>query len=211
MRTDQLVDLLARGAGRAPRHVVPTRLGVAIAAGAAASAALSISTLGLNPGLSGMGAALVIKVAYVIGLLVAASRLADRASRPGAPLRGAGWSVAAVVLAMTALAVVVWTRTPVVERADLLYGRSWASCLWRVAALSVPALGAALWAVRGLAPTRPRVAGFAAGLMAGGLGALGYALFCPELSPVFVLAWYTSGILIPAVAGAMIGPRVLRW
>lgn len=77
--------------------------------------------------------------------------------------------------------------------------------------LSAPALAAVLWAMRGLAPTRPRTAGFAAGLLAGSLGALGYALYCPELSPLFVLVWYTLGILIPAGLGALLGPLLLRW
>jgi hypothetical protein len=68
-----------------------------------------------------------------------------------------------------------------------------------------------MWALRGLAPTRPRWAGFAAGLFAGSLGALGYALYCPELSPLFVLVWYTAGVLLPAALGALLGPLLLRW
>lgn len=211
MRTEQLVDMLARQSGPAPRWVVETRLVVAVAAGALASAVAASSALGLNPELSGMGSALAVKIAYVAGLLLGAAWLAERVSRPGAALRSAAWTLAVVVLAMAAFAFVVMAQTPDSTRLDLLLGRSWASCPWRVAALSVPALGAVIWAMRGLAPTRPRAAGFAAGLLAGSLGAMGYALYCPELSPLFVLAWYSLGILIPASAGAVLGPRLLRW
>jgi hypothetical protein len=77
--------------------------------------------------------------------------------------------------------------------------------------LSLPALAAAFWAVRGLAPTRLRAAGFAAGLLAGSLGAFGYALSCPEVSPAFVAVWYTLGIGLTGAVGAGLGPRVLRW
>ena len=211
MRTEQLVNLLARHAGPAPRAVVQTRLAVAVSVGVLASAGAAVGALGLNAGLADMGAALAIKLAYVASLMLASAWFADRVSRPGAPLRRAALNLAVVVLAMTALLMVVFISAPTDARLDLLLGRSWASCFWRVAALSVPALAAVLWAMRGLASTRPRVAGFAAGLLAGSLGALGYALYCSELSPVFVLVWYTLGILVPAGVGAVLGPRLLRW
>ncbi|MDE2299455.1 MAG: DUF1109 family protein, partial [Burkholderiales bacterium] len=75
----------------------------------------------------------------------------------------------------------------------------------------LPALAGTLWAVRGLAPTRPRAAGLAAGLLAGAVGALGYALSCPEVSITFVAVWYSLGIALVGGAGAALGPRVLRW
>lgn len=211
MRTEQLVEALARHAGPAPHRVVERRIAVAAGLGAAASAAGAIVALGLNSGLADMGAALAAKLGYVVALMLAASWWVDRLSRPGTPWRRALWPVAAVLLAMAVLALSVWVQAPDTQRSSLLLGRSWDSCPWRVAALSVPALVAMIWALRGLAPTRPRTAGFAAGLLAGSLGALGYALYCPELSPLFVLVWYTAGILIPAGVGALLGPWLLRW
>lgn len=211
MKTEQLVELLARQAGPAPRHAVERRVAMAASLGAAASIAGAIGALGLNTGLTDMGVALAVKLGYVVALVLSAAWFVDRVARPGTPWRRALWAVATVVLAMALLAVTVWTQAGETQRLDLLLGRSWASCPWRVAALSVPALAAALWALRGLAPTRPRWAGFAAGLFAGSLGALGYALYCPELSPLFVLVWYTAGVLLPAALGALLGPWLLRW
>jgi hypothetical protein len=75
----------------------------------------------------------------------------------------------------------------------------------------LPALAAALWALRGLAPTQARAAGLAAGLLAGGLGAFGYALACTELSPAFVAVWYSLGIGMAGALGAALGPLTLRW
>lgn len=211
MRTEQLVNMLARQSGPAPRWAVQARLGPAIALGIGASAVAVVTLLGANPGLLGLGSALVIKMVYVTSLLLAASWLADRLARPGAPVRRALQNIAAIALVMGVVALLAVVRAPDTSRLDLLLGRSWASCPWRVAALSVPALVAALWAMRGLAPTRPRLAGFAAGLMAGSAGALGYSLYCPEVSPLFVLTWYSIGILMPACVGALLGPRLLRW
>lgn len=211
MKTEQLVELLARQAGPAPRHAVERRVAMAASLGAAGSIAGAIGALGLNASLTDMGVALAVKLGYVVALVLSAAWFVDRVARPGTPWRRALWAVATVVLAMALLAVTVWTQADETQRLDLLLGRSWASCPWRVAALSVPALAAAMWALRGLAPTRPRWAGFAAGLFAGSLGALGYALYCPELSPLFVLVWYTAGVLLPAALGALLGPWLLRW
>jgi hypothetical protein len=70
---------------------------------------------------------------------------------------------------------------------------------------------ASLWALRGLAPTRPRAAGLAAGLLAGAIGAFAYALACHEVSVAFVALWYSLGIALSGALGALLGPRLLRW
>jgi hypothetical protein len=77
--------------------------------------------------------------------------------------------------------------------------------------LSIPALGGVLWAMRGLAPTRARMAGLAAGLLAGAVGAAGYALACGETAMTFVAIWYSLGIAMTGALGALLGPRLLRW
>lgn len=211
MKTSHLIDVLARGAGVAPRGVVSRRLGPALAIGLAVSAGVSVLGLGLNPDLLGMGAALALKLAYVAGLTASAAWLAARLACPGAPWLRAAAAVVLVIAGMCVPALATWMQAGAAEHGELLYGQSWASCPWRVAALSAPALLLGFWAIRSLAPTQLRLAGAAAGLTAGGLGAFGYALHCPEVSPVFVLTWYTLGMLVPAAVGAMLGPRVLRW
>jgi hypothetical protein len=211
VKTSHLIDVLARGAGVAPRGVVGRRLGPALAIGLAVSVGVSVLGLGVNPDLFSMGAALALKLAYVAGLTASAAWLAARLARPGAPWLRAAATVVLVISGMCVPALIAWTQASAAQHGELLYGRSWSTCPWRVAALAAPALLLGIWAIRGLAPTRLRLAGAAAGLTAGGLGAFGYALHCPEVSPVFVLTWYTLGILVPAAIGAMLGPRLLRW
>jgi len=65
--------------------------------------------------------------------------------------------------------------------------------------------------MKGLAPTRIRLAGAAAGLSAGAGAAVVYSLHCPELSAPFIGFWYLLGMLIPALVGALLGPWLLRW
>ena len=112
---------------------------------------------------------------------------------------------------MAAIGLVSWLSEPADRRLAALLGHSWLSCPPSVLVLSLPALAAALWAVQGLAPTRPRMAGFAAGLLAGSVGAFSYSLSCPEASAAFVAVWYSLGIGLTGVAGAILGSRVLRW
>lgn len=211
MKTDELIHLLAAGAGPAPAGVVRQRVGAALLAGVVASAIACLATLGLNPALVTLGLALVVKLMYVLGVLGAAGWWLSRVARPAATARRATAALAGVVAAMLVWTAVVLVDAPASGRAELLFGQSWVSCPWRVAVLSLPALALALWALRDLAPTRARLAGFVAGLVGGGAGALAYALFCSEVSAAFVLVWYSLGMLVPAGIGAWLGPRLLRW
>jgi len=92
-----------------------------------------------------------------------------------------------------------------------LLGQTWTVCPGLIALLSLPVLVGTLWAMKGLAPTQPILAGAAAGLLAGAVATAVYALHCPEMAAPFLATWYLAGMLIPTVAGALLGPRLLRW
>lgn len=211
MKTEALIDMLARGAGPAPRAVVARRLWPVALAGLALSAALSLGLLGPLPGALYTEPLFWAKLAYAVAMALAAGWLAARLARPVARLRGPRSLLLAVGLAMALAGWATLAAAPEGGRLAALLGHSWRACPWTVLGLSLPALAGVLWAVRGLAPTRPQAAGFAAGLLAGALGAGGYALSCSELSPAFVAVWYSAGMLMSAALGAWLGPRVLRW
>lgn len=211
MRTDDLIELLARGAGPAPRAVAARRLTQAAGLGLAASVLLALGLFGPIPAELYGSPAPWIKFGYAVALAVAAGWLTAGLARPAARLAVPRRAVLTVFAVMAALGIAVLVGTEPGERAQALLGHSWSTCPWSVLALSLPGLGGALWAVRGMAPTRPASAGFAAGLFAGALGALGYSLSCPEASAAFVAVWYSLGIGLSAVVGALLGPWVLRW
>lgn len=211
MKTDTLIDLLARGAGPAPRALAARRLSPAALGGLVLSTGLALALFGAIPAAMFATAVPWSKMAYAAALALAAGWLTARLSRPAAPLARPRLATLAVVLAMAALGLVSFLAAPAGTRLQALLGNSWLSCPWTVLMLSLPALAAALWAVRGLAPTRPRAAGFAAGVLAGSVGAFGYALSCPEASLAFVSVWYTLGIALTGGMGALLGPKVLRW
>ncbi|WP_296643113.1 DUF1109 domain-containing protein [Roseinatronobacter sp.] len=84
-------------------------------------------------------------------------------------------------------------------------------CLLSVPVLAVPMLGGVLWALSSGATTSPRLTGALAGLVAGGAAASVYSLYCNKDMVLFVLPAYSSAIAVVVLAGAALGPRLLRW
>ena len=211
MKTQTLIDMLARGAGPAPRALVARRLSPAAVVGLLISAWVAIATFGAIPPSLFATWTPWTKFAYAGALALVAGWWTARLSQPGASFVRPRRATVGVVLMMLAIGAASLVAEPPGGRLAALLGHSWVSCPWSVLMLSMPALAATLWAVRGLAPTQPRVAGFAAGVLAGSVGAFGYALSCPEASPAFVAVWYTLGIALSGALGAALGPRTLRW
>ena len=213
MNTDDLVKLLATGAGPADTGAPARRGAAAMTLGVAGAAALMLSLLGINPELARYTSLPMfwVKLAFPALLVVAGLAAASRLARPGASLAGVPGALAAPAIAIWVLAGIALVNAAPGERVRLLLGSTWTVCPFNIAMLSIPAFVAILWAMKGLAPTRLRLAGAGAGLLAGALGALVYTLHCPELAAPFLGVWYVLGMLIPAVLGAIVGPRVLRW
>jgi hypothetical protein len=211
MKTESLIDILARGAGPAPRGVVARRLWPAAATGLLCGAVLALTLIGPVPSWMLMQTAFWIKVVYAGAMIGTAGLLASRLARPVAGARGPLRAVACVVAAMALIGAAVVIFAPAGERLHAVLGSTWMVCPFYVLCLSLPALAAILRAMRSLAPTRLRMAGLAGGLLAGALGAGAYSLACPELSPAFVALWYTAGIGLAALLGTLLGPYMLRW
>lgn len=213
MKTDDLVTLLATGAAAVDPNAAARRFATAIGWGAFGALLLMAILLGVRPDLADAVRLPMfwVKLAFA-GSLAAASLLAAmRLSRPGMRLAWVPGMLAVPLLAMWALAAVVLARADPALRVQLFFGETWTSCPFLIAMLSVPVFIAVLWAMKGLAPTRLRLAGTAAGLLAGTTGALVYCLHCPELEAPFLGFWYLLGMLIPTAVGALLGPRLLRW
>jgi len=212
MKTDELIAVLSAGAAPVAPGVVRRRLLLACLIGGLGAAAL---VFGLLPYRDLITAAATwsfwMKVGYGALLGVGGFLLADRAARPGAPLGAAPYIAAAPVALIVAMAVYDLVKLPVSAWHGAWMGQSAGFCPIAVLVTAVPVFIAVAVAMRRLAPTRLRFAGAAAGLLAGGVGAAVYALWCREPSAMFVASWYTLGIAACAGIGALLGPRVLRW
>ena len=213
MKTDDLIALLADDPGPVPRNAIEQRFAVASLAGLACALVLMLALFGLNPRLLLDMALPMFWGKLVFAGLLAAGCLAvlRRLARPGMGLGHSLVLLALPPLVLWGLAAVALGQAGPGERLLLVLGSTWRSCAFNIAALSLPALVASLWALRGAAPTRLAWAGAGAGLLAGALGALAYALHCPEMAAPFLAVWYLAGMALPTLLGAWLGPRVLRW
>jgi len=213
MKTDDLIDLLARDVGAVPTDLGMRRFALALGAGALCAALLMAATLGVNPALAQYVSlpTFWMKVAFVASLAGVSLIGVQRLSRPGIGLGRVPIALAIPVLAMWVGAIIVLVLAAPARRAEAFFGQTWAVCPFLVAMLSAPVFVGVVWAMKGLAPTRLRLAGAAAGLLSSSVGALVYCLHCPELAPPFIGFWYLLGILIPTGIGAVLGDRLLRW
>ena len=211
MNTDELIRLLAADGSPVPRAPAARRLAPAMLLGLLVALGLALLLIGPVPRPLLLAPAMGVKLAFGAAVLAAGAWWTARLARPAAPSRGARWLLAGVFLAMALAGLATLLATPAEQRLLQLMGHSWRSCPLNLLALALPALAGGLWALRGLAPVRPRLAGLAAGLTAGGVATLGYALACTEQATAFVAVWYSLGIVLSGVLGAALGPRVLRW
>jgi len=213
MKTDDLISLLATGVAPVPKNTVSRRFAVALSCAFPVAVMLMAVTFGLRADLAQALSEWILwlKLAFAGSLALAGFIATERLARPGVRLGGVRAALVAPLLVLWLIAAMVLIAAAPAQRADLILGDTWKTCAFNIALISLPLFAATLWAMKGLAPTRPALAGASAGLLAGALGSLVYALHCPESGAPFVAIWYVLGIAMPTLAGALLGPRVLRW
>lgn len=213
VNTDDLIEALACDARPVPAGGVALRIACCTGMALLAAAAVVGLTLGFR---SDLGAAVddvsfLMRQAYTLSIAGFAALLLLRLGQPGAPLRLPLVGLAVTVAVVFIVVGVEQFTLSGASRIDAWLGQSWRSCTLSVAVISLVATPFIFFAARRLAPLKPMVAGFAAGLVAGGVAANAYGLFCPEAALSFMASWYSLGILAAGVVGAGIGRYLLRW
>ena len=214
MKTSELIAALAAADNQPVRPSATGRsLLLAAIVGAAVALAGLATTLGLQPMDRAVHASWFwMKAGYSLAWFVAGFLILRRLARPGGQRAILGLAVGAVAIAaLGTMAAHAAMRTSADQQAALWLGQTWKMCSMRVLVLSVPIFAALVIALRRLAPTKLRWTGAAAGLLAGGLSASVYGLYCQESAAPFVAVWYSLGICACALVGALAGPRLLRW
>jgi hypothetical protein len=213
MKTDDLIRVLSADSETPPPslgRIVSTRLlpGVLIAIG------LYFATLGVRPHLAQAlesDPRVLFKIALMLLLLGLALPVTQRLVQPGAKLRGISFALLVVPLLLGIAVVFELGAYPESDWGQRLFGHNALICMMSIPFLALAPLGALMFALRYGAPSQPGLAGAAAGLLAGAIGAALYATHCPDDSPLFVATWYVLGLAIVTGAGAAIGGRLLRW
>lgn len=211
--TDMLIDTLVLDVPPVRAGAVERRVLAGLAIGAVLVCIVIFATLGVRPDLAQAvhRPTIWMKWGYTASLGAIALYALLRLARPERRGLGMLWTFVVPVVLLGVVAAVDMARTPPAAMPHLWFGHSWRHCSMLVLALSLPIFGGFLWAIRALAPTRLRLAGAMAGLSAGGFAATLYGFACQETSALFVLTWYSLGIVAPMLIGSIIGPRVLRW
>ncbi|MEZ2333179.1 NrsF family protein [Mesorhizobium sp. RCC_202] len=212
MRTEDLIKALDADARD---KAMPLGKAWWLAAGVAVAIAAVVffATIGPRPDIMPAMHTMRFMSKFVFTLVLAASAFAliRVLSMPGAATRRAmAWMIAAPVLVMLAVALELFV-VPQTEWSRRMIGSNMMVCMSFIPLIGIGPLAIFLGMLRYGAPTRPVLAGAAAGLLAGGLAATFYAAHCFDDSPLFVATWYTIAIAFLALLGAIGGRLFIRW
>jgi hypothetical protein len=211
--SDELIDRLAADLEPTPSGALRRRLFGCAGLGVMVSAILMLIWLGPRPDLMQATGTMMfwIKFAYTAIFAILGAIAALNLARPA----GSMWRQAIGLAALVVLTGIAGVVQMLVMGPDnmhqLVMGGSALVCPFYIVALSAPIYAAIVLAMRRAAPTNPTLAGFSAGLFAGGAGVWVYAFHCTESGMPFITIWYTVGVLAAAALGAIIGRWVLRW
>jgi hypothetical protein len=211
--SDELLDQLVADARPVPRRALQARLFGWASLGIVVSAIIMVAWLGLRPDMMQAPGTMMFwtkftfTAIFAIGGGIAALNLA----RPGGTMRRQVIGLAALVLLVGAGGLIQLVLMGPDQMSKLVMGSTALRCPFYIVALAAPIYAAVVFAMRRAAPTNPTLAGFAAGLFAGGAAVWVYAFHCTESGMPFIAIWYTAGVLASAVIGALIGRFVLRW
>jgi hypothetical protein len=213
MKTDDLVALLSTNLEPVDRSSVVRTLCVALAAGTLVAVSIMLVGLGVRSDFMTARALifLAVKLCFAVGIVGLALLYLARLARPGGERTAPSFLVAMPFLVIVFLAAISLGFAPSSHWSKMIVGDEWLECLLSVPIIAIVPFAIAIWAVRSAAPTDLTRAGAFAGLVAGGVSAMAYALHCTDDSLPFVAVWYGGTIVLCTLAGAALGPRLLRW
>jgi hypothetical protein len=211
--TSEVIDALAGDLRPVAEGTVARTIALGVGGGLLVSAAMMLAWLGVRPDFAAaMTTGLFwVKFAYTLLLVAAGLSSVGRLARPAGQAQAASVAVIVLVAGIAILAGEQLAMAPRAERDHLILGATAETCPWNIMILSLPIFLGSVWALRRLAPTRLTIAGLAAGLGAGAAGAWIYSFHCGESAIPFVAVWYTLGIALMSLCGAISGRYLLRW
>ena len=212
MDTNELIRTLAEDTRR-PATPLATLWWVAVSLAITFDAAVFLAMLGPRPDIAAAAETFRFLFKFLVTITLAASAFGcvRALSRPGETWRKSILCLTAAP-ALIAMAVVaeLFALPPDMWSATII-GKNGIVCLTYIILIGLGPLAIFLWTLHYSAPTRPAMAGAAAGLLAGGIAATFYAAQCTDDSPLFVATWYTIAITALAILGALGARRFARW
>lgn len=210
---EQLIDRLVSDLRPVRRGTMVRLLGVATLCGMLIAALVMVPWIGLRDDIATAPATAMFWIKFGYTLLIAVlgfgATLALGRPEPGTRLP---FIIMVLLFAVTLVGgIVQWTMAAPDLKPILAFGSTALVCPLYIIVFSAPILALTLAIARRFAPANPTLAGLAAGLASGGAGAWIYAFHCGEIGLLFLATWYTVGMSIVAVSGALLGRYLLRW
>ena len=213
MKTDDLVAVLSTNVEPVRRGLVGRTISIAVAAGVVVALGIMFAALGLRADLTTTRATIfmLLKIAFALAVIGVALRYLLRLARPGAERGMSPLTIVVPFAAIALLGAISLGFAPSSHWDMMILGDEWLECLLSIPIIAIVPFAVVIFAVRRAAPTNLVRTGAVAGLLAGGVSAVAYALHCTGDSLPFVAVWYGATIVLCTLAGAALGPRLLRW
>jgi hypothetical protein len=213
MKTDDLVAALSTHIEPVNGRLVSRTVYLALAAGTVVALGIILVGFGVRSDLMTARALmfLLLKLAFTVGIVGVASAYLSRLARPGGERGTSSISAAMPFAAIVLLSAISLGLAPSSHWNRMVMGDEWLECLLSIPIIAIVPFAVIIAAVRRAAPTNLVRTGAVAGLVAGGVSAMAYALHCTDDSLPFVAVWYGGTIVLCTLAGAALGPRLLRW
>ena len=212
MRTDQFINMLSTNLEPADQGKTSRLIATAVVLGMAAAVGAAWLALGLRPDYVDPDAFafLCVKLLFAGTAAALAGFYLLKSARPGSS-RKLPLAVALPFVAIMLLAVASLSLSSGSHWQHMVSHGEWLECLVSIPLIAIVPFAVLVWAVRQAAPTNLVRSGALVGLVAGSISAMGYALHCMADSLPFIAIWYGGTIALCTLAGAKLGPRLLRW
>lgn len=213
MKTEDLIAILSKNTEPVDRGAMEQTFFIALTVGLLFALGIMIIGLGTRADLTTARALifLCLKIAFALAIVSIATVFLIKLARPGGEKNASSGLVVLPFIAIALIAAINLGFAPKSHWDKMIMGDSWLECLLSIPIIAITPFAIAIWAVRRAAPTNLVRAGAFAGLVSGGVSAMAYALHCSDDSLPFIAVWYGGTIVLCTLAGAIFGPRLLRW
>jgi len=213
MKTDDFVNVLATDVAPVTGRELRNTIVIALTGGVVGAFSLMLSLFGVPTGTLQRETFVprLLALAFALGLAAVGATVLIRFARPGEPKHGPLLLVGLLFAAVFSAGMIALILADPAARTGMLLGPQWVACLIYIPLFAVAPFVSLIWALRKGAPTNLVRTGACAGLVAGALAAAVCAFHHPDSSVLFITLWYGGPILLCALAGALLGPRLLRW
>jgi len=213
MKTDELINILGTNLDTVKGGQLRDTFLIALAVGGIAAICLMLAIFGVPTDAFGgeYFGLKIVAMAFTLGLVAAGTSFLVRAARPGEPGRTPLIVAALLFVVMLSAGIAALILSHPTAWSGMVFGPQWAACLVCIPLFAIAPFASFVWALRKGAPTNLARTGAIIGLVAGALGAAVFAFHHPGGSIPFIALWYGGPIVLCALAGAILGPRLLRW